>query len=142
MLCHDSVGLYRHNRIHTMPEPVYSEDERRDFFRCMTRIFQMERELGGTMIDAIVLRAAAIGRLEGRPMSVSSLASYVSLPRQTVSRRIHRLCRAGMLTTRREGNRTIVDTTEKARRRNAKFVNDAIAETIEFVRRLDDNCSK
>lgn len=108
----------------------------------MTRIFQMERELGGTMIDAIILRAAAIGRLEDRPMSVSSLSDYVSLPRQTVSRRVHRLAKAGMLVTRREGNRTIVDTTEKARRRNAKFVNDAIAETIEFVRRLDDNRSK
>jgi hypothetical protein len=30
----------------------------------------MERELGGTMFDAIILRAAAIGRLEERPMSV------------------------------------------------------------------------
>ena len=125
-----------------MPEPVYSEDERRHFFRCMTRIFQMERELGGSMIDAIILRAAAIGRLEDRPMSVSSLSDYVSLPRQTVSRRVHRLAKAGMLTTRREGNRTIVDTTEKARRRNVKFVNDAIAETVEFVRRLDDNRPK
>ena len=46
------------------------------------------------------------------------------------------------LTTRREGNRTIVDTTEKARRRNATFVNDAIAETVEFVRRLDEKRSK
>lgn len=125
-----------------MSKPDYSEDERRQFYRCMTRIFQMERELGGTMIDAIILRAAAIGRLEDRPMSVSSLASYVSLPRQTVSRRVHRLTKVGMLTTRREGNRTIVDTTEKARRRNTKFVNDAIAETVEFVRRLDDNRPK
>ena len=47
-----------------------------------------------------------------------------------------------MLTTRREGNRTIVDTTEKARRRNAKFVNDAIAETVEFVHGLDMNHPK
>ena len=125
-----------------MSKPDYTEDERRQFYRCMTRIFQMERELGGTMIDAIILRAAAIGRLEDRPMSVSSLASYVSLPRQTVSRRVHRLTKVGMLTTRREGNRTIVDTTEKARRRNTKFVNDAIAETVEFVRRLDDNRPK
>ncbi|MFT5487591.1 MAG: DNA-binding transcriptional ArsR family regulator [Paracoccaceae bacterium] len=125
-----------------MSQPDYTEDERRQFYRCMTRIFQMERELGGTMIDAIILRAAAIGRLEDRPMSVSSLASYVSLPRQTVSRRVHRLTKVGMLTTRRDGNRTIVDTTEKARRRNTKFVNDAIAETVEFVRRLDDNRPK
>lgn len=125
-----------------MTEHYYSEDERRQFYRCMTRIFQMERELGGSMIDAIILRAAAIGRLENRPMSVSSLASYVSLPRQTVSRRIQRLARAGMLTTRREGNRTIVDTTEKARRRNAKFVNDAISETTEFVNALEINRPK
>jgi len=122
-----------------MPDPAYTEDERRHFFRCMTRIFQMERALGGTMIDAIILRAAAIGRLEERPMSVSSLADYVSLPRQTVSRRVHRLAKVGMLTTRREGNRTIVDTTEKARRRNTAFVNDAIAETVEFVRRLEND---
>lgn len=108
----------------------------------MTRIFQMERELGGTMIDAIILRAAAIGRLEDRPMSVSSLATHVSLPRQTVSRRIHRLTKVGMLTTRREGNRTIVHTTEKARRRNEAFVDDAIAETIEFVGRLNNNRPK
>ena len=53
-----------------MPEREYFEDERRHFYRCMTRIFQMERELGGTMIDAIILRAAAIGRLENNPMSV------------------------------------------------------------------------
>jgi hypothetical protein len=53
-----------------MPDPAYSEDERRHFFRCITPIFPMERELGGTMFDAIILRAAAIGRLEERPMSV------------------------------------------------------------------------
>jgi DNA-binding transcriptional regulator YhcF (GntR family) len=121
-----------------MTEHSYTEDERRQFYRCMTRIFQMERELGGSMIDAIILRAAAIGRLEDRPMSVSSLAAYVSLPRQTVSRRVQRLVRAGTLATRRDGNRTIIDTTEKSRRRNAKFVNDAIAETIEFVRTLEN----
>jgi DNA-binding transcriptional ArsR family regulator len=125
-----------------MPDPDYTDDERRHFFRCMTRILQMERELDGTMIDAIILRAAAIGRLEDRPMSVSSLATYVSLPRQTVSRRIHRLTKVGMLTTRREGNRTIAHTTEKARRRNEAFVNDAIAETIEFVGRPNNNRPK
>jgi len=125
-----------------MADPAYTEEERRQFFRCMTRIFQMERELGGTMIDAIILRAAAIGRLEDRPMSVSSLASYVSLPRQTVSRRVQRLAKAGMLTTRRDGNRTIVDTTDKARRRNAKFVNDAIAETVDFVHFLENERPK
>ena len=120
-----------------MPEREYFEDERRHFYRCMTRIFQMERELGGTMIDAIIFRAAAIGRLENNPMSVSSLASYVNLPRQTVSRRVHRLSELGMLTTRRDGNRTIVETTEKARRRSLKFANSAISETIEFVRQLE-----
>jgi hypothetical protein len=59
-----------------------------------------------------------------------------------VSRRVHQLARVGMLTTRREGNRTIVDTTEKARRRSTKFVNDANAETIEFVDGLDMNRPK
>ena len=125
-----------------MPNPAYSEDERRHFFRCITPIFRMERELGGTMFDAIILRAAAIGRLEEHLMSVSSLADYVSLQRQMVSRRVHQLARVGMLTTRREGNRTIVDTTEKARRRNTKFVNDAIVETGEFVHGLDMNRPK
>ena len=46
----------------------------------MTLIFQMERELVGTLIDAIILRAAAMGRLEGHPMRVSSLSAYVNLP--------------------------------------------------------------
>tara|TARA_R110000787_G_scaffold230169_1_gene337649 strand:+ start:798 stop:1175 length:378 start_codon:yes stop_codon:yes gene_type:complete len=115
----------------------YSENDRLQFYRCMTRIFQMERELGGSMIDAIILRAAAIGRLEGRPMSVSALASYVNLPRQTVSRRIGKLTRLGLMTTRRDGNRTVVDTTEKAKRNSLKFAGDAIAETVDFVRGLD-----
>lgn len=121
-----------------MPDHTYSEEDRLRFYRCMTRIFQMERELGGTMIDAIILRAAAIGRLENRPMSVSSLASYVNLPRQTVSRRVGWLARHGMMTTRRVGNRTIVETTEKAKRSSLRFANDAIAETIEFVNWLGD----
>ena len=125
-----------------MPDPADTEDERSHVFCCITPIFQMERELGGTMFDAIILRAAAIGRREERLMSVSSLADYVSPRRQMVSRRVHRLARVGMLTTRREGNRTIVDTTEKARRRNAKFVNDAIVETGEFVHGLDMNRPK
>ena len=72
-------------------------------------------------------------------MSVSSLATYVNLPRQTVSRRIQRLASRGLLATRREGNRTVVDTTDKARRSSLKFANDAIAETVEFVRGLDNN---
>lgn len=120
-----------------MPDRTYSESERLRFYRCMTRIFQMERELGGTMIDAIILRAAAIGRLEGRPMSVSALASYVNLPRQTVSRRVERLARRGLMTTRREGNRTLVETTEKAKRNSLTFANDAIDETVAFVREID-----
>ncbi len=120
-----------------MPIHEYAEDERRNFYRCMTRIFQMERELGSNMIDAIIMRAAAIGRLENRPMSISSLSSYVHLPRQTVSRRVKRLADKGMLTIRREGNRAIVETTEKARRRSLKFANKAIAETIEFVVQLN-----
>ena len=120
-----------------MTDHSYTENERRQFYRCMTRIFQMERKLGGTMIDAIILRAAAIGRLEDRPMSVSSLANYISLPRQTVSRHVHRLAKAGVLTTRRDGNRTITDTTDKTRQQNANFVNDAITETVEFVKALE-----
>ena len=67
---HDTVIFYGHNRGDHMPDPAYSEDERRHCFRCITPIFRMEHELGGTMFDAIILRAAAIGRLEERPMSV------------------------------------------------------------------------
>lgn len=115
----------------------YSEEERLRFYRCMTRIFQMERELGGTMIDAIILRAAAIGRLEDKPMSVSALAGYLNLPRQTVSRRVAHLTGRGMLRTLREGNRTLVTTTEKAKRSSLKFANDAIALTVDFVATLD-----
>lgn len=115
----------------------FSEDERLRFYRCMTRIFQMERDLGGTTIDAIILRAAAIGRLEDRPMSVSALAAYLKLPRQTVSRRVAHLVDRGMLKTAREGNRTIVTTTEKAKRSSLRFAGEAIALTVDFVATLD-----
>ncbi|MEX2455137.1 MAG: winged helix-turn-helix domain-containing protein, partial [Rhodospirillaceae bacterium] len=78
----------------------------------------------------------------GRPMSVSALASYLNLPRQTVSRRVARLARRGLLTTVRDGNRSIVTTTEKAKLNSLKFANDAIAETVDFVETLDTDPPK
>ena len=120
-----------------MTAQEYSEDERLRFYRCMTRIFQIERDLGGTAIDAIILRAAAIGRLEEKPMSISALAGYLNLPRQTVSRRVAHLADRGMLKTAREGNRTIVTTTEKAKRGSLRFAGEAIALTVDFVASLE-----
>ena len=70
-------------------------------------------------------------------MSISALASYLILPRQTVSRRVAHLAERGMLKTVREGNRTIVTTTEKAKRSSLRFAGEAIAHTVDFVSTLD-----
>ena len=120
----------------------FSEDERLRFYRCLTRIFQTERAYGGDAIDAIILRAVAIGRIEQRPMNISSLADYLGLPRQTVSRRVNRLAARDLIATEKRGNETVVVTTPKATKHSLPFVNEAIGHTIEFVRSLDPDRSK
>ena len=120
----------------------YSDEERLAFYRCLTRIFQMERQYGGDAIDAILIRAVAIGRLEQRPMDISSLAAYLGLPRQTVSRRVNKLIDRRVLEAQREGNRTIIFTSERARSVSLPFVQDAIDCTIEFVEKMKAERSK
>lgn len=120
----------------------YSDEERLAFYRCLTRIFQMERQYGGDAIDAILIRAVAIGRLEQRPMDISSLAAYLGLPRQTVSRRVNKLIDRKVLEATREGNRTIIFTSERAQKVSLPFVQDAIDHTIEFVEKLKAERSK
>lgn len=58
------------------------------------------------MIGAIIMRAAAIVRTENHSMSVTSLADYISLPRQTVSWRDQIPATAGLPPTPRDGNKT------------------------------------
>lgn len=52
------------------------------------------------------MRAAAIVRTENHSMSVTSLADYISLPRQTVSWRDQIPATAGLPPTPRDGNKT------------------------------------
>lgn len=120
----------------------FSEDERLRFYRCLTRIFQTERAYGGDAVDAIILRAVAIGRIEQKPMNISSLADYLGLPRQTVSRRVNRLAARDLIATEKRGNETTVVTTPRATKHSLPFVNEAIGHTIEFVRSLDPDRSK
>ena len=122
--------------------PEFSEDERLRFYRCLTRIFQTERAYGGDAIDAIILRAVAIGRIEQKPMNISSLADYLGLPRQTVSRRVNRLAERGLIATEKHGNKTMLVTTPRATEHAMPFVNEAISHTIDFVRSLDVDRSK
>ncbi len=61
--------------------------------------------------DRTILKALA-----GKPMSISELARSLGLSKSTVWRRIRRLERNGYVRTREEGNKIIIELTDKARR--------------------------
>ncbi len=61
--------------------------------------------------DRTILRALA-----EKPMSISELARSLGLSKSTVWRRVRRLERNGYVRTREEGNKTIIELTDKARR--------------------------
>ncbi len=61
--------------------------------------------------DRTILKA-----LSEKPMSISELARSLGLSKSTVWRRVRRLERNGYVKTREEGNKTIIELTDKARR--------------------------
>ena len=58
-----------------------------------------------SMSDMLIISAVFIGQAEGRPLTSSDIAGYISLPRSTVIRRIKSLGSIKSLRNYRHGNR-------------------------------------
>ena len=120
----------------------FSDADRLGFYRYLDQVYQAERRLGTDIVDVVSLRALAIGKMENRPHDISSLAAGLGLPRQTVGRRIKRLAERGSVVAEKKGNRTVLVTSPRARARSLRYTDRAIAEAVEFVRGLGDDCPK
>ncbi len=116
----------------------YTEAQRLEVIRLMDRIYQSERHLGARdVIDVLILRTIAMGKMENRPMDVSSLSYYLGLSRQTVGRRIKGLKEQGAVVIETRGRRHELFTSEQNRARSIGNLDRAIDEIREFAQDLD-----
>jgi len=98
-----------------------------DLMRDVHGAYAPKSEPFGTRIEAFFIAlCVAIGDLDGRPFSVSKIASYMRVPRATVMRRLERLQEWGLV--RRHGHHYFMQ---------PKTLNSLIASTT--TKRLDAN---
>ena len=118
----------------------YSDAQRLEVVRLMDRIYQSERHLGARdVVDVLILRTVAMGKLEGRPMDVSSLSYYLGLSRQTVGRRVKGLEEQGALVIETRGRRHVLLNSEQNRVRSVGNLDRAIDDIRAFVRELEQD---
>ncbi len=121
-----------------MDEGKYAEAQRLEVIRLLDRLYQGERHLGARdIIDVLILRTVAMGKMEGRPMDVSALSYYLGLSRQTVGRRIKGLEEQGALVVETQGRRHVLLNSDQNRKRSIGNLDRNIDDIREFVRELD-----
>ena len=121
-----------------MDEGKYTEAQRLEVIRLLDRLYQGERHLGARdIIDVLILRTVAMGKMEGRPMDVSALSYYLGLSRQTVGRRIKGLEEQGALVVETQGRRHLLLNSDQNRKRSIGNLDRNIDDIREFVRELD-----
>lgn len=122
-----------------MDEGKYTEAQRLEVIRLLDRLYQGERHLGARdIIDVLILRTVAMGKMEGRPMDVSALSYYLGLSRQTVGRRIKGLEEQGALVVETQGRRHVLLNSDQNRKRSIGNLDRNIDDIREFVRELDE----
>jgi len=122
-----------------MDEGKYAEAQRLEVIRLLDRLYQGERHLGARdIIDVLILRTVAMGKMEGRPMDVSALSYYLGLSRQTVGRRIKGLEEQGALVVEAQGRRHVLLNSDQNRKRSIGNLDRNIDDIREFVRELDE----
>ncbi|MDP6897033.1 MAG: HTH domain-containing protein [Rhodospirillales bacterium] len=121
-----------------MDEGKYTEAQRLEVIRLLDRLYQGERHLGARdIIDVLILRTVAMGKMEGRPMDVSALSYYLGLSRQTVGRRIKGLEEQGALVVETQGRRHVLLNSDQNRKRSIGNLDRNIDDIRAFVRELD-----
>lgn len=71
--------------------------------RFLNGIYEVECDIFGDPVSALLIRRIAQGQLEGRPFDISSLAVALRLPTPTVSRRVTQLIQRAWVTRTRSG---------------------------------------
>lgn len=123
-----------------MTDNDYTDGERLELIRLMDRLYQSERHLGARdVVDVLILRTIAMGKLEGRPLDVSSLAYYLGLSRQTVGRRIKGLVEQGAVEVREKGRRHELFTSQATRQRSLGNMDRNIDEIRRFAKQFEDD---
>ena len=122
-----------------MDEGKYTEAQCLEVIRLLDRLYQGERHLGARdIIDVLILRTVAMGKMEGRPIDVSALSYYLGLSRQTVGRRIKGLEEQGALVVETQGRRHVLLNSDQNRKRSIGNLDRNINDIREFVRELDE----
>jgi DNA-binding IclR family transcriptional regulator len=105
-----------------------NEAESRKFaaavFGFLNAVYEVETEIWGDPITALLIRRIAQGQLEGRPFDVSSLAATLRMPTPTVSRRVANLIEEGWVDRRRLGRSYQLLATDKVRQAAAPHLEE------------------
>lgn len=80
-----------------------TDQERSECARLLSDLYREMYRNHGSGLRAAIVHLAWVGRYEHRPWDVSALAAHLGAPRQTVSRNVASLARAGLLFRERHG---------------------------------------
>ena len=76
------------------PQPV---------IRFLNSVYDLENNLWGDPVSALLIRTIALGQMENQPYDASSLSAALHLPKPAVFRRLARLIQAGLIKRRKLG---------------------------------------
>lgn len=111
-----------------------------DMMRTSVAIF-LQQDNATTYSDELMMCAAIfIGQAEGKPFTAGKIASYIGMPRPTVVRKLHSLCRRGFI-VRSDGKRWSIaldrDDISARVNNNIKLLGNHIQRAASDLSRLD-----
>ena len=95
--------------------PMVTDAHRLAFYKLLDDTFVDLQRFPGGFYGALITLTVGVGRIEQKPLDMSSLAASLGLPRATVIRKVAQLETNGLLEITRSANRTLLMSTPRAR---------------------------
>lgn len=96
-------------------DQMVTDANRLEFYKLLDDTFVDLQRFPGGFYGALITLTIGVGRIEQKPLDMSSLAASLGLPRSTVIRKVAQLEKGGLLEITRTANRTLLMSTPRAR---------------------------
>ncbi len=96
-------------------DKTVTDQHRLAFYKLLDETFVDLQRFPGGFYGALITLTVGVGRIEQRPLDMSSLAASLGLPRATVIRKVAQLEKDGLLEIARRANRTLLMSTPRGR---------------------------
>ena len=96
-------------------DKTVTDQNRLAFYKLLDETFVDLQKFPGGFYGALITLTVGVGRIQQRPLDMSSLAASLGLPRATVIRKVAQLEKDGLLEVTRRANRTSLMSTPRSR---------------------------